>query len=218
MSWRENYIKTFLQRDLPGLGISISPLILERFWRMIAHSHCQLLNLSNLAKALGVSHHTIKSYIDILEQTFVIRTLRPYQKNAKKRLVKAPKIYIRDTGLLHALLGLEQINDLLGHPVMGNSFESYVIENIMNHYPRWNCSFYRDSSGNEIDLILEKGNKLVAIEIKCSTSPELEKGFWNAHKFLKPDKSFVIALVDSTFPGPHPTVVTHLNDFLNVVL
>ena len=214
MDWRRDYIKTFLERDIPRLGISVSPLTLEKFWRMLAHHHCQLANLSMLAKALGVSHHTVKSYMDILEQTFVIRTLRPYQSNEKKRLIKSPKVYIRDTGLLHTLLNLEQINDLLGHPVKGNSFESYVIENIIARYPRCNFFFYRDGSGNEIDLILQKGSKTVAVEIKCSSTPKLEKGFWNACEFLKPQKSFVIAMVDSTFPGSKGVEITNLQHFL----
>ena len=181
---------------------------------MVAHTQCQLVNLSNLGKSLGVSHHTIKFYMEILEQMFVLRSIRPYYRNVKKRLIKTPKVYIRDTGILHALLGLEQMNDLLGHPIMGNSFESHVIENIMASHPRWNYSFYRDSSGNEINLVMEKGSRLIAVEIKCSTSPKLEKGFWNAHKFLKPHKSFVVAWVDSTYPGKDGIVMTNLDGFL----
>ena len=216
MNWRADYIKTFLERDIPQLGFSIPVLILERFWKILAHSHCQLINLSNLGKALGVSHHTVKSYIDVLEQTFVIRTLKPYTTNEKKRLIQTSKVYIRDTGLLHTLLDIQQINALLGHPIAGHSFESYIIENIMMFYTQWKCSFYKDASGNEVDLILKRKNKLIAIEIKASTAPTLEKGFWNTHKFLNPDKSFVIALVESTFPGPNGVVITNLNDFLKI--
>ena len=162
---------------------------------MLAHSQGQLLHLSNMGKALGVSHHTVRSYIDILEQTFLVRTLKPYGINTKKRLVKTPKAYIRDTGLLHALLGIEERNDLLGHPVMGFSFEAYVIENIVNHHPKWELSFYRDASGNEVDLILERKGQLVAIEVKASTAPQIEKGFWNACRSIKPQRSFVVSLV-----------------------
>ena len=114
INWRLDYIKTFLERDIPQLGFSIPARTLERFWTMIAHCHCQLVNYSNLGKSLGVSHHTIKSYIDILERTYVIKTIKPYSKNQGKRLVKTPKVYIRDTGLLHSLLGIEEMNDLLG--------------------------------------------------------------------------------------------------------
>ena len=214
MNWRRDYIKTFLERDIPKLGFSIPATKLERLWKILAHSHCQLLNLSNISKALGVSHHTVRSYIDILEQTFLVKTLPPYTTNKKKRLIKTPKLYIRDTGLLHTLLNIEEMNDLLGHPVIGFSFESYVIENIISHYPKWEYSFYMDSSGNEIDLILEKGKQLIAVEIKASTSPKPGKGFWNAIEFLKPKKLFIIALVKEPFPGPKGVTITNLEHFL----
>lgn len=214
INWRLDYIKTFLERDIPQLGFSIPALTLERFWTMLAHSHCQLVNYSNLGKSLGVSHHTIKSYIDILEQTFVIKTIKPYSTNQGKRLVKSPKVYIRDTGLLHTLLGIEEMNGLLGHPVVGNSFESYVIENILIKLPRWKYSFYRDSSGNEVALVLEKGDRCIAIEIKSSTAPTLEKGFWNSIKFLNPTELWVIAQVDYSYPGPRGVMITNLEGFL----
>ena len=215
LSWRINYIKTFLERDIPQLGFSIPAITLERFWTMLAHNHGQIVNYSNLGKSLGVSHHTIKSYIDILEQALVIRTLRPYYTNLGKRLIKSPKVYIRDTGLLHALLGIETINDLLGHPVSGNSFESYVIENIRNNFERWNAMFYRDSAGNEIDLILQRANRSVAIEIKSSTAPKVEKGFWNSLNFIQTDEKWIIGQVDSTYPGPKGSIITNLSGFLN---
>ncbi len=214
VNWRADYIKTFLERDLPQLGFSIPASTLERFWKMLAHSHGQIVNYTNLGKSLGVSHHTVKSYIDILEQTFIVRILRPYYTNSAKRLVKSPKVYLRDSGLLHTLLGIDGLNPLLGHPIAGNSFESYVIENILMHAPRWESSFYRDSSGNEVDLVLEKGGQKVAIEIKLSTSPKLEKGFWNAIKFLRPDQSWVIAQVDSPYSFKQNVQVADLDHFL----
>ena len=212
--WRLNYIKTFLERDIPQLGYSIPARTLERFWTMIAHTHGHVVNYSNLGKSLGVSHHTARSYIDILEQTFIIRTLPPFSTNVGKRLIKSPKVYIRDSGLLHTLLGIEEINDLLGHPVAGNSYESYIIENICTLMPRWKPMFYRDSSGNEVDLVLEKGNKTIAIEIKLSTAPKPEKGFWNAVEFLKPDDLWILGQVDSTYPGPNGSQVGNLEGFL----
>lgn len=213
-NWRNDYIKTFLERDIPQLGFTIPAITLERFWRMLAHTHGQVINYSNLGRSLGVTHHTIKSYIDILEQTFVIKTLEPYSSNEGKRLIKSPKVYIRDTGLLHALLEIEDMNSLLGHPVVGHSFEFYIIENIIMNAPNWRYSFYRDSSGNEIDLVLEKGMRKIVIEIKSSTSPKLEKGFWNSVKFLKPDEMWVIAQVDSSYPGPEGVRITNLELFL----
>ena len=212
--WRWNYIKTFLERDIPQLGFSIPARTLERFWTMLAHNHGQIVNYSSLGNSLGVSSHTIKSYIDILEQTFVVKTLKPYSTNLGKRLVKSPKIYIRDSGILHGLLGIETINDLLGHPVVGSSFEFYVIENILTCMPRWRASFYRDSTGNEVDLLLERGNRKIAVEIKCSASPKPGKGFRNSLKFLDPDEKWIIGQVDSPYPGPDGSTVTSLMEFL----
>lgn len=212
--WRWNYIKTFLERDIPQLGYSIPAKTLERFWTMLAHNHGHILNYSSLGKSLGVSHHTVKSYIDILEQTFIIRTLKPFSTNLGKRLVKSSKVYIRDTGLLHALLGIEGMNDLLGHPVVGNSFESYVIENICTMFPRWAASFYRDSGGNEVDMVLERGEKRIAIEIKSSSAPKPGNGFWRSVDFLKPHETWVIGQVDSIYPGPGNSRVADLGGFL----
>lgn len=183
---------------------------------MLAHSQGQVINYSNLGNSLGVSGHTIKHYLDILEKTFIIRVLKPYFTNEKKRLVKSPKIYIRDTGLLHALLMIENINDLLGHPVTGGSFETLVIENVLKKYPRHDAYFYRDSSGNEIDLLLINGQEKIAIEIKSSTAPRPEKGFWNAVKFLNPSKKIMIAQVDSSYPGENGIWVTNLDEFLSI--
>lgn len=149
---------------------------------------------------MGVSHHTVRSYVDMLGQSFVLRVLRPYEANLKKRLIKSPKIYIRDSGILHALLGIEEHNDLLGHPVYGASWEGLVIENILSLLSNWKASFYRTSSGSEIDLILEKGNKRVAIECKASTSPNLNRGFWNAVNDIKFQEVWIIAPVKEAYP------------------
>ncbi len=212
--WRRNYIRTFLERDIPQLGFSIPAKSMERLWTMLAHNHGQCVNYSSLGNSLGVSHHTVKSYIDILEQTYIIRTLKPYASNLGKRLVKSPKVYMRDTGLLHALLGIEKMNDLLGHPVVGTSFESYCIENICNLLPRWTPSFYRDSTGNETDLVLERAGKKIAIDIKSSSAPKPEKGFWRSVDFLQPDEVWIIGQVDSIFPGPNGSRVSDLAGFI----
>ena len=198
--WREDYIRTFLERDIPQLGFQIPANTLGRFWRMLAHSHGQILNASKLADSMGVSAHTIRKYIDLLEQTFVVRALRPWAGNTKKRLIKSPKIYIRDSGLLHALLEIESMDQLFSHPVYGASFEGFVIENILAQLPRWRASFYRTSNGAEIDLILEKAGRTVAIEIKSSTSPKLSKGNWSAFSSLQPDRCYVVAPVDCAYP------------------
>jgi predicted AAA+ superfamily ATPase len=215
--WRLDFIRTFLERDIPQLGFRTPAKTLERFWRICAHLHGQLLNSSKLGESMGVSHHTVRSYIDMLEQSFVLRVLRPYESNLKKRLIKSPKIYIRDSGILHALLGIENHNDLLGHPVYGPSWEGLVIENILSLLPNWKASFYRTSSGSEIDLILEKGNKRVAVECKGSTSPNLNRGFWNAVSELKFKEVWVVAPVKEAYPiekgvmvAPLHQVVEHL--------
>jgi predicted AAA+ superfamily ATPase len=198
--WRIDFIRTFLERDIPQLGFRTPAKTLERFWSICAHLHGQLLNSSKLGESMGVSHHSVRSYVDMLEQSFVLRVLRPYESNLKKRLIKSPKIYIRDSGILHALLGIETHNDLLGHPVYGASWEGLVIENILSLLPNWKASFYRTSSGSEIDLIIEKGNKCVAIECKGSTSPNLNRGFWIAVSELKFREVWVVAPVKEAYP------------------
>lgn len=212
--WRDDYIKSFLERDLPSLGFHVPATVLRRFWTMLAHSHGQVINYSKLANSLGVSGHTVKHYIDILEQTFLIRLLQPYHSNEKKRLVKSPKLYIRDTGLLHALLKIETLNDLLGHPIAGHSFESLVIENVLDKYPRHDCYFYRDSSGNEVDLLLVKGLEKIVFEIKSSTAPKPERGFWNAVKYLQPDHMWLVGQVDGAYPGQNGLKVTNLDGII----
>lgn len=213
-AWRNDYIKSFLERDLPSLGFRVPANILKKFWTMLAHSQGQVMNYAKLGSSLDVSIHAIKNYIHILEETLVIRVLQPYYTNEKKRLVKSPKVYIRDAGILHSLLRIQDINDLLGHPIVGASFETLVIENVITSFPRWDAYFYRDSTGNEVDLVLEKGPKKIAIEIKSSTAPKVGKGFWNSMKFLKADEMWCIAQVDSKYPGGDGLWISNLELFL----
>ena len=214
LEWRYNYIRTFLERDIPQLGFNIPAQSLERFWKILSHSQGQTLNSSKLGEVLGKSAHTIKNYVDILEQTFTVRTLKPYIKNVKKRLIKSPKIYIRDTGLLHAYLNIETMDELFGHPIYGASFESYVVENICSHFKYWNHYFYRTSSGTELDLVLEKAGKTIAIEIKASTSPKPARGFWNAVANVKANKKYIIAPVKQSYPIQNGVIVTNIFAFL----
>ena len=215
--WREDYIRTFLERDIPQLGFRIPANTLGRFWRMLAHSHGQVLNASKLAGSMGVSSHTIRNYIDLLEQTFIVQALPPYTGNIKKRLVKSPKVYIRDTGLLHTLLNIETMEDLFAHPVYGSSYEGYIIENIVTRLPRWQASYYRTSNGAEIDLILTKGMRKIAIEIKSSTSPKVSKSFWNSIETVAPDQTVVIAPVGESYPIADHVMVMPLHTFLKSV-
>jgi len=181
--WREAFVQTFLERDIPALGLRLPVAQLRRFWQMLAHGHGQLWNASSLAAGLGLSAPTVRRYLDLLQDTFMVRQLQPYSANLGKRLVKSPKIYLRDSGLLHALLGIESMEDLLGHPVVGASWEGWVIEQVLSAIPStWRPSFYRTSAGAEVDLVLERPGRRrpLALEIKRSLAPAPSRGFWNA--------------------------------------
>ncbi len=212
--WREDYIRTFLERDIPQLGFQIPANTMARLWRMLAHSHGQVLNASKLAASMGASPHTIRKYIDLLEQTFMLRVLLPYTSNTKKRLVKSPKVYLRDSGILHALLGIETREELFGHPVYGPSWEGYVIENIVTQLPRWKASFFRTSNGAEMDLVFEKGSKRIAVEVKSSSSPMVSKGFWTSIETIQPDATYIVAPVDSAYPVAERVNVVPLPVFI----
>ncbi len=200
--WREAFIKSYLETDIPRLGIRIPAQQLRRFWTMISHSHGQLWNASKIAGSLGISAPTVMSYLDILEETFIVRQLQPYYSNIKKRLIKSPKVYIRDSGLLHALLNIRTLDDLHGHPSLGSSWEGFVVEQILRIIPeRWQAYFYRTGAGAEIDLVLFDGkHKPVAVEIKYSLSPKLERGFWNAYEDLSCKKGFVLYPGEESYP------------------
>lgn len=197
--WRQNFIRTYLEQDIPSLGFNITTQTMQRLWSMLAHSSGQLLNMAKLAGSLDVSAPTVKTYIDILEKTYMVRVLRPLHSNLKKRLVKTPKVYLRDTGILHALLGIESQNVLFGHPSYGGSWESYALEQVCSAMPTWTPSFYRTEKGAEIDLILQKGNRQMACEFKASSAPKVTRGFHQAVKDLGIDQAFVVApLPDET--------------------
>jgi predicted AAA+ superfamily ATPase len=212
--WRENFIRTYIERDIPQLGFQIPALQLRRLLTMCAHNQGQLLNLSKFGESLSLTHPTVRRYIDLLEQTFILRTLQPFEVNVKKRLVKSPKVFVRDTGLLHRLLQIDQFNDLMGNPVFGTSWEGLVIENILSNLRDWIPFFYRSAVGDEIDLILVNGDRTIAIECKASASPVLTKGFWRSLEVIKPEKAYVIAPVSGTYPLKHNVIVCGLIDFL----
>jgi predicted AAA+ superfamily ATPase len=215
--WREDFIRTFLERDIPQFGFSIPAITLRRFWTMLAHYHGQTLNASKLGQSLGVRHPTIKKYLDIMDQTFMVRVLPPLAANLKKRLVKTPKIYIRDSGLLHALLEIENRENLFGHPIIGASWEGWCIEQITGIMKGWRPSFYRTSSGEEIDLILERGQKRLAFEFKASMSPRVSRGFQGSLTALQPARSFVIAPVPEPYPSPSGALITNIMDVLTTL-
>ena len=199
---RKDFIRTYLERDVALFGPRLPAETLERLWVMLAHSQGGLLNASRLASSLGVSVQTVNRYIGLLTDLLLVRRLAPFRANIGKRLVKSPKIYVRDSGLLHALLGIGDFNALAGHPVAGASWEGYVIENLLAAAPeRTTASFYRTSAGAEVDLVLQLPNgELWAIEIKRGRAPRLDRGFHNARADLRPAYAFVAHSGDERFP------------------
>jgi uncharacterized protein len=202
LAWRRDFIRTYLEREIPQFGPRIPAQTLERLWTMLAHNQGALLNASNLAASLAVSAQTVTRYIDLLVDLLLVRRLEPFHANVQKRLVKSPKTYVRDSGLVHALLGIPQHNALAGHPVVGMSWEGFVIENLIAAAPQGTrANFYRTAAGAEIDLILElPDGRRWAIEIKRGLSPSLERGFHQARLDLKPARSFVIYPGETRYP------------------
>jgi predicted AAA+ superfamily ATPase len=215
--WRDNFIKTYIQRDLPQLGVQIPALQMQRFMMLCAHFSGQILNTSKIGEALGISHTTVRRYIDLLEQTFLARTLLPYEANVKKRMVKSPKFYIRDTGILHQLLQIKDYNSLLGNPVVGASWEGLAVENICSALPDAQFSFYRSATGDEIDLIVRQNNKTIAVECKASVAPQLTKGFWNALEIVEPQKSFIVSPVAGHYPVGENVFVSGLKEIVGLI-
>ena len=213
LAFRSSFLRTYFERDIPQLGWKIPVDTLSRLWIMLAHSQGQILNASTLARSLEVSVTTINRYLGLLVDLLLVRRLAPYSANIKKRLVKSPKFYIRDSGLVHALLGIETADQLEANPVVGSSWEGHVIENILNSAPAgaW-ASFYRTADGAEIDLVLElPGNCGVwAIEVKRSLAVKLSKGFHSARSTLKPARTFIVHASDDEYPLPEGIEVVGL--------
>lgn len=192
--WREHYIRTFLERDMPNLGIKISPINMRRFWSMLTHYHGNIFNASELARSLGLSQPTIKHYIDILTNTFMIRQLQPWFENISKRQVKMPKIYFRDTGILHSLLNLSH-DEILRHPKLGASWEGYALEEVIrrNNARSEECYFWATHSGAEIDLLIVKGEKKFGFEFKYTDSPKITKSIHVCKKSLNLENITIIS-------------------------
>jgi len=203
LTWREDFIRTYLERDIPNLGLRIPAETLRRFWTMLAHEQGGLLNAARLAAGLGVSGQSVARYLDLLVDLMLVRRLPPWHANAGKRMVKSPRVYIRDPGLAHALLGIETTEALLGHPVAGGSWEGFCIENLIAAAPRGvEASFYRSSAGAEIDLILKLPNgTLWAIEIKRTTSPKVTRGFHIASGELEVAERLLVYADPRETPG-----------------
>lgn len=201
-SWRSDFISTFLNRDIQEFGVKVPAETLHRFWRMTAHLHGQLFNASAIAASLGgISHTTVGRYLDSLVDTMMLRRLEPHFVNVGKRLVKSPKVYIRDSGLLHALLNVPDLDTLLGHPVAGYSWEGLMVEQIIGLLPTGaDISFYRTAAGAELDVVVTHGQKKYGFEIKFSSAPKVTKGFWQACKDCEIDHAYILAAVDEGWP------------------
>lgn len=204
LTWREDFIRTYLERDIPAFGLRIPAETLRRFWTMLAHEQGGVLNAARLAAGLGVSGQSVARYLDLLADLMLVRRLPPWHANAGKRLVKSPKVYIRDAGLTHALLGLETPEALLGHPVVGGSWEGFCIEAMIAAAPRGTqASFYRSAAGAEIDLLLKlPDGALWGIEVKRTTSAKVTRGFHTAAEDLGVAERMLVYAGDRDMPGP----------------
>jgi uncharacterized protein len=200
--WRENFIKTYIERDLGLLGLNTDPKLVERFWIMLAHVQGSLWNGDNFARALGITRPTVTRYLEFLEGSFMVRILQPYYRNLKKRLVKSPKVYIRDTGLLHTLVGVKSYDELINQLLIGASWETFVIEQVINVLGQdYQYYFYRTHQGAECDLLLVKSGKVEwAIEIKNTLSPKISKGFLISMEDTNAAKGAVISRVNEGYP------------------
>ena len=199
LDWREDFIRTFLGRDIASLELGLPLPLMERLWRLLAHSQGQTLNASRLAGLLDLRSTRLKQLLAVLEQTFMLRLLPPLEANLSKRLVRSPKLYLRDSGLLHNLLGIETYDDLLAHPQAGESWEGFVIEQLIAAHPRWRPHFLRTSNGAELDLVLERGRQRRVYEIKLSKAPRVSRGFHELVGQLQPERAELIAPVDQAF-------------------
>lgn len=207
IEWRENFITTFLERDLLQWK-NFTPTIMRRLWMMLAHNNGQTVNYSEISKSLGVNNGTVKNYIDLLEATFMLYVIPPYVSNMGKRLVKAPKIYIADSGICTSLLGIFSFETLLGHVALGSVWEQIVLNNIKGAYPEAEFFFYRTSNGAEVDFIMRYKNRIFAIECKSTLAPSLSKGNYNALEDVQPEHTFVICPTYETWQmKPHITVI-----------
>ena len=217
--WRSDFISSYVERDIPLMGPQVSAVTMRRLWSMLAHHHAQQVNLSQLGNSLGVNYKTVKNYMDTLTDFYMVRQIQPWAGNSRKRLVKAPKIYLRDTGLMHRLLNIADFEALLGHPSIGASWEGFIVENIINNLSdKWRYSYYRTSAQAEIDLVLEGPRREVwAIEIKRSVAPHVRKGFHLASQDIHATKRFVIYPGSERFPLGREIEALNIIQFLKVL-
>lgn len=216
--WMDNFIHSYVERDLEMLfGVNLQAATVRRLWNMLAHSNGSIWNAEIYSRSLGITAPTVLRYMDYMEGGYLIRRLQPWFANTKKRLVKSPKVYLRDSGILHHLLKLGSIDEILGHPVAGNSWEGYVLEQIFQFKPKQlDVFFYRTHDGAECDVVLVKGVAPVAcLEIKLTNAPVISKGFYSSVGDLNPKKKFVITPASDDYPAKDGVIVTSLRQFLS---
>ena len=201
LEWRRSFIKTYLERDLPQFGISVSSNTLRRFWNMLAHYHAQTWNASEFARSFGVADTTIRHYLDILTSTFVVRQLLPWHENISKRQIKAPKVYLNDSGILHVFLNVITKNDLLAHPKLGASWEGFILNQIIqiSRANKEECYFWATYAGAELDLLIVRGRKRIGYEIKFTSSPKITSSMKIALDTLKLNRLFVVHAGDKSY-------------------
>lgn len=217
--WLDSFITTYIERDIGELGLQVNSRLMKNLWAILAHYNGNILNSSEIARALGINNKTISSYLHFLEEAFIITLLQPYSFNTKKRIVKSPKIYIRDSGVLHALNGIHTFNELIGNVVVGSSWEGYVIEQIRQVLtPDHEMHYYRTQDGSEIDLVLSRNNKVhTLIEIKFSKSPQLRKGNIIASQDLKAKHNYVVGYDVDEYSINKNTKVIGVKKLLEVI-
>lgn len=217
-AWRDAFIRHLLHTDLPALGLRVDAQSLQRFWRMLAHVHGQLFNASAIANSLDVSAPTVSRWLDHMVGALLVRKLEPFHANLGKRLVKAPKVYVRDSGLLHSLLGLTSAADLQGQPSTGASWEGFVLDQIAAHLPSGaSMSFYRTAAGAELDVVVETGQKRIGFEIKFSVAPKVTKGFWQSLQDVQAHQTFIVAPVQQGWPFAEGVQVIGVGDIPQVL-
>lgn len=218
--WLSNYVASYTQRELPALGLNTSPQNIHKLLSMLAHLHGQLLNIEQLSGSLGISATSVRNYLDFIQGAFLVRRLQPFHNNLKKRLVKSPKIYIRDVGVLHQLLGINSRQDYEFSPSLGASWEGYVIEQILQILPSpYQTFFYRTHQGTECDLVIVKGSlPLLSVEVKYTAAPKMTKSFTTAINDLGTKKNFIIVPREEDFPLREDVQVMGLEIFLRSVI
>lgn len=214
--WRENFITTFLERDLM-LWSGFTPKTMQRLWQMLAHENGQTVNFSRLAGSLNVSDATVRRYIDLLSETYMVEVVQPYFSNLGKRLVKSPKVYIADPGIVAALLHLRSFDALCGHPVFGSAWEQIVLGNLRGWFPDARFSFYRTSQGAEMDFVMELRGRVIAIECKASISPSLQKGTYLAAEDIRPAHTLVAAPIKTGWQMEKGFTVAGLSELQQIV-